>query len=90
MNINDVVTVVTVAGEYIGRLKSQGEETVEIDNPRGLMQGENGIGFAPSVCMTGDTTNTVHFNKSTILFTVKTLPEVEKAWQQATSGIVLS
>jgi len=54
------------------------------------MQGENGIGFAPSVCMTGDTTNTVHFNKSTILFTVKTLPEVEKAWQQATSGIVLT
>jgi hypothetical protein len=89
MKINDVVTIVTIGGEFIGRLKSEDSNQIVLVNPRGLMQGEHGFGFSPGVCITGDTDDSVSFNRSLILFVVKTVPEIEKAWQKATSGIVI-
>lgn len=89
MKVNDVVTIVTIGGEFIGRLKSQTSDEIVLMNPRGLMQGEQGFGFAPSVCITGDTTDSVAFYRTSVVFMVKTIPEIEKAWQKATSGIVI-
>jgi len=90
MEKNDVVTLVTIAGEIVGRYKSEEDATVVVENPRLFMQTQEGAGFAPGVCMTGDTTSMVTFQKSTILCVIPSSAEVVKAWQQVTSGIVLS
>lgn len=89
MNKGDVVTVMTGVGEYIGRLDKIDDGTVYVDNPRLIVRGEDGaIGFGRGVCMSAvENPSSVAFTET--LFTVKTNDSFEKAWIEATSGIIV-
>ena len=87
---SDVVSIVTLTGEFVGRFVSESTTEVIIKNPRLLTQAQNGAGFLPAVCMTGVVEpDEVGFNKSVVAFVVKTAEEVEKEYIAATSGLVL-
>ena len=51
MNKNDIVSVVTVAGEFVGKFVSDVDGVIELDDPRMIVQGPEGqMGFAHGVC----------------------------------------
>jgi hypothetical protein len=91
---NDVVTVVTMCGEYVGRCfpgcVSECDTTITLSNPRMVLTGEDGsMGFARGVAMTGEENpKTIKFNN--FIFVTPTNPEVVSAYVQSTSGIVIS
>ena len=88
--MNKVITVVTTAGEVVGRLKEYTGESVVLQNPRLFVQTQQGAGFAQGVSMTGENEpKEVAFYFSNIICIVDTDPDAEKVWVQATSGIVL-
>ena len=93
MKNNDVVTVVTVSGEYVGRLESNldgmnSNGTVTLKDPRMLIHGEQGVGFARGICMTSDeNTRSVVFQQ--YVFITATNDDFAKAYIQSTSGIIL-
>jgi|TARA_B110000914_G_scaffold214531_1_gene217492 hypothetical protein len=86
--MNDVVTVMTATGEFVGRLEKIDETGIVMYRPRLItFEGEN-MGFARGIAATGK----VDPDEVTILapiFMTPTDEEVAKAWQTATSGIIL-
>ena len=87
-NKNDVVTVITYAGEFVGKFDSVSDNSVTLNDPRLVMPSERGLAFGSGVCLTGETHgDSVTFNN--YLFYVPTDAEVEKAYRSATSGLVL-
>jgi len=91
MNQNDIVTVLTPLGEVVGRLKGESETVFTIERPRMLMQTQQGMGFAPGICMSADPkAHDVDIQKAQVVAVVATAKEVADGWVQATSGIVLS
>ena len=89
----EIVTVVTMMGEIVGRLKDETTEGYLLESPRLFVpaQGESSGGFAPGLSMTGvqDTKEAV-INKDLVLTVVETHDTVAKGWTEATSGIVLA
>ena len=84
------MTLVTAAGEMVGRLIEEDDETVVLENPRAFVQTQSGVGFAPGVCLTGaKDPETIVFNKNSVILICETNEEVEKIWLQSTTGIVL-
>tara|TARA_B110000881_G_C18561145_1_gene509921 strand:- start:1308 stop:1619 length:312 start_codon:yes stop_codon:yes gene_type:complete len=55
MQTGDVVTVVTISGEYVGKLNSQKDGAVTIDNPRMVLSNpqDGSMGFAKGIAATG-------------------------------------
>ena len=89
-NVNDVVTLLTPVGEIVGRFKSQTDTRITLDSPRTFVQTEQGMGFAPGICMTGKhNIDSAEINKGMVVSMIPSSDEVEKAWMQATSGLVL-
>ena len=89
---NEVVTVITMLGEVVGRLKQETDAGYVIESPRLFVpaQAETSGGFAPGLSMTGDQhPNEAHINKHLVMSVVKTHDQVAKGWQEATSSIVL-
>ena len=87
---DDVVSVITNAGEYVGKFKSEGDATFIITKPRMLIQGEGGVGFARGICVTGkEDAKELVFQKTGIVFTTPTSDIVEKAYIESTTSIVL-
>ena len=90
MTKNDVVSIVTLTGEFVGKFKEETIEHYVIDDPRLLTQTQQGAAFIPAVCMTGiQEPNQVRFNKSLVVFMIETADEVQKEYRKATSGIIL-
>jgi hypothetical protein len=88
MKKNDVVTVLTVSGEYIGKLDTFEGGTVSIKDPRMLIQTQEGMGFAAGICVTGKRDpSEVTFNQ--FVFVTETNEDIEKAYRGAVSGLVL-
>lgn len=86
---DEIVCVVTPNGDIIGKLLELDESYVKVGDPRGFIQTQEGVGFAPSVSMGCEHEPTeVKLNSSMIITITKTHPEIEKAWRQQTSGIV--
>ena len=93
MKNGDVVTLVTMMGEVIGRLKEKTDTEVTLESPRLFVpdpnNGANG-GLAPGVSMTGEQNpNSAHVNKGLVMTVVKTHDQVAKGWQEATSSIIV-
>lgn len=85
-----VVSVVTVAGEYIGKLKEQDGEFVVLEDPHTISPNGQSIGFLPAVCMTGkQKPSEVKLNKSLVLLVIESQEEVVREYRSATSGLVL-
>jgi hypothetical protein len=87
---DDVVSVITNAGEYVGKFKSEGDSTFAITKPRMLISGEGGVGFARGICVTGnEDAAEITFQKTGVVFTTPTSDVVEKAYVESTTSIVL-
>ena len=88
--MNDVVTLVTAAGEMVGRIINEDETSITLENPRAFVQTRDGVGFAPGVCLTGiKDPKEVSYNRLAIIMTCETNEEVRKIWLQATTGLVV-
>jgi hypothetical protein len=86
----EVVTVVSMLGEVVGRLKEETETSVTLTDPRLFVQQDQGAGFAPGVCMTGQKDpSEITFNKSVVLTVLLTHDDLVKGWTSATTGIIL-
>lgn len=87
---NDVVSIVTLTGEFVGKYKDETESQYIISDPRLLTQTNEGAGFLPVVCMTGkQRPDEVAFNKSTTVFIIETSDEVSKEYRKSTSGLIV-
>jgi hypothetical protein len=91
MNQNDVVSIITPVGEFVGRFGEQCTNTkVIIKDPRMLIQTQQGMGFARGVCVTGEENpKEVEFYTGGLVFITKSNSMIEKAYIEATSGIIL-
>jgi hypothetical protein len=86
----DIVSVVNMAGEYVGRLAGQTESKVTIERPRMVVNGPEGMGFAHGICVTGvQDPQVADFYVGGLVFISPVNAEIEKAWQSQTSGIIL-
>lgn len=89
-NVGSVVTVVSMLGEVVGRLKEETETSVTLTDPRLFVQQDQGAGFAPGVCMTGEKDpSEITFNKSVVLTVLLTHDDLAKGWTSAITGIIL-
>jgi len=88
--MSDIVTLVTAGGEMVGRLKEDNDMGITLESPRAFVQTEKGVGFAPSVCLTGEREpKEITFNRSGVILMCNTSEEVSKMWLQATTGLVV-
>ena len=53
MNNNDIVTVITPTGEYIGKLEHQNGDKITLSKPMIVMATQQGMDFAPILAMSG-------------------------------------
>jgi hypothetical protein len=88
MEKGDVVTVLTISGEFVGKLKEDNDSVVVLEDPRMLVQNEQGMGFANGVALTGKN-NPSEVAFRSVVFMVKTNDDVESAWRQAVTGIIV-
>ena len=92
MKNGDVVTIVSMMGEIVGRLTGEDDLTVTVSNPRLFVPAREGSagGFAPGVCMTGQQDlDKVSINQAVVLCVVPSHADIAAGWQEATSSIVL-
>lgn len=90
LNKGDVVSVVNMAGEYVGRLVEINDKYVKVENPRMIVNGPDGMGFAHGICVTGkQDPQEADFFIGGLVFVTEVNEEIMKAWQTQTSGIIL-
>jgi len=89
MKNGDIVTVITVSGEYVGKLTYLDGGNVTIDKPRMILQNPQSgeMGFARGIAVTG-VENPEEVSFMSVVFVTPTNEQVQKAWQEATSSIV--
>jgi hypothetical protein len=87
MKKGDVVAVVTIAGEYVGKYDG-GEETITLLDPRMLIQQGQQMGFAQGICVTGKA-NPDEVTFAQYVFVTPVNDDIEKAYRSAVSGLVL-
>lgn len=87
---NEVVVLVTVMGEIVGRLKSNSGDHVVLKNPRLFIHNGEQAGFVPGVSTSGEENpDELVFFKNAILTITKANKNVSDGWIQQTSGIIL-
>ena len=88
MKDRDVVTVVAATGEYVGRMTKIDETGIVLENPRLITYSDEGMGFAAGIAMTGNP-DPKEVTILSAVFVTECNQEIVKAWQSATSGIIL-
>jgi len=88
MNIGDIVTVVTVSGEYVGKFVDNNAGYLTIGAPRMVLtSGDGKMGFARGIAVTGvDGCDEVCFEN--VVFMTPTNDQVANAWKEATGNIL--
>ena len=91
MNKDDIVTLVFSNGaEVIGKFVSADDSAYTINRPRMVQANQQGVGLVNGVCMTGEEPKgDIEFNRSGVIFVIKTVEEMAKGYQQQVSGLVL-
>jgi len=90
MKKGTIVSLVTLTGEFLGKFVDETPAGVTIGDPRMLVHGEQGMGFAHGVCATGKMNpKEVMFYNGGLVFMTESNAEIEKAYIQATSGIII-
>ena len=90
MEKGDIVTVVTISGEYVGKLVSMEDAMVELENPRMILSNpqDGSMGFAKGLAATGEENpKTATFQQ--VVFVVPSNEKVANAHLEATSGLTL-
>ena len=89
MKPRDVITVATVVGEFVGKFISEDETYLILEDPRMIVNGPEGMGFARGICQTGNENPiNVQLMKVNILFVCDTNDAVQSSYRQFTSGII--
>ncbi len=87
---NDIISVVTAAGEFVGKYNDESTSRLTIDDPRMVIQTQEGMGFARGVCVTGhENPSVMSFYTGGIVFTAESNEEIVKAYRQAVSGLIV-
>ena len=91
MNVGDIVTVVTISGEYVGKLVSMDDGYVELKDPRMILSNpaDGSMGFAKGIAATG-IENPTSATFQQVVMVVPTNSKVAEAHLTATSGLVLA
>ena len=91
MKKGDIVTVVTISGEYVGKLVSMEDAMVELENPRMILSNPQygSMGFAKGLAATGEENPTTATFQQ-VVFVVPSNEKVANAHLEATSGLVLA
>ena len=87
MNIGDIVTVITMTGEYVGKLEYQNDGIVKLGKPVMVMPHQNGLGFASSLAMTGEE-NPKEVTLHNVTLVVKTNDDVANGYKQHTGSLI--
>ena len=53
MKVNDIVSIVTSVGEFVGKYKSETDTVFQVADPRMIVHNQGGMGFAAGVSMAG-------------------------------------
>ena len=89
MKKGDIVSEITVSGEYIGKLELESGDMICLEDPRMIVQGPEGqMGFAQGVAVTGEK-NPTSMQIQSYVFTTKTNDQVAEAYRTHLSGIEL-
>ena len=89
MKQNDVVTVMTSVGEYVAKFVKIEDGGVHVRDPRLIVKSPEGeIGFGRGVCMSA-VENPRELIFSDCIFVVRSNESFEKAYIEATSGILI-
>ena len=89
MKKNDVVTVMTSVGEYVCKFVKVDESGVHVNDPRLIVKSPDGdIGFGRGVCMSA-IENPPELIFRDCLFVVHANESFQKAYIEATSGIII-
>jgi hypothetical protein len=91
MKNGDIVTLVLTNGaEVIGELIETSPMDYTLNRPRMVQANQQGVGLVDGVCMTGETPDgNLIFNRSGVMFVIKTVEEMAKGYKQQVSGLVL-
>jgi hypothetical protein len=90
MKKGDVVSLVALTGEYVGKYEDESPNGIILKDPRWVIHGEQGMGFAHGLCSTGkQNPDKVEFNRGGIIYVVESSEEIEKAYRQAVSGLIV-
>lgn len=90
MSKQDIVSLVTVSGEYIGKFIDESSDKVTLGDPHLVTPNGESVSFLPAVCLTGKhEPSSVSFNKSCVVLVTETQEEVAKQYRQAVSGLIL-
>ena len=88
MKKGDIVTVMTISGEFVGKIQSD-DNLLVLDDPRLVVQGPEGqMGFARGICQTG-VENPTEIKFDSYIFVSPSNDDVQAAYRKATSGIEL-
>ena len=88
---NTLVSIVTPAGEFVGKLESQTDTHVTLRTPKMIVHSEDQkMGFARGVCLTGEENPelTTFYSGGIILMTPSN-DEIISAYTKKTSGIII-
>ena len=84
-----IVSLVTLAGEYIGKFMHEANGNITLENPRMLINTTAGkVGFARGICMTGqENPKTGMFYAGGVVIVTESNEQFKSAYIEATSGI---
>jgi len=85
--VGDIVTVLTISGEFVGRFENSENNTITLSDPRMLVINDNGMGFAHGVCVTGKN-NVTDVTFMNFVLVTPTNDEIVAAWRRATTGLI--
>ena len=86
---NDVVTVMTITGEYVGKFVKRDEHSLVIADPKMLVNNETGLGFGNGIAVTGkESPSSVTFFSGGLVFITEASENVLGAYHQAVTGII--
>lgn len=88
MKKGDIVVAMTMAGEIIGKYVNEKDGAITLEDPRTLLQSAEGVGFAKGVCMSGKIDPKI-ITIANYVFVTEVNDDFEKAWRQATSGLIV-
>ena len=90
MKEGKIVSLVTLAGEYIGKwVMHENNGNITLENPRMLVNTPDGkVGFARGICMTGqENPKTGMFYAGGVVIVTETNEQFKSAYTEAVTGI---
>ena len=87
LQANETISIKTTAGEEIvARYVEENDSTITVHKPMAIMATPQGIGLGP-LAFTISPDSKIKLQKSSILFSAKTDPEMAKQYMNSTSSL---